>query len=91
MPRQAKDGLSRHPTKGYRLQLGKTSAGKYRTFWLGQNRAVADYHAHNLKGQFEHMRRANRDVWTEEDLAGTPSGGGHLQGDDRVRAGQPHP
>ena len=58
------------PDQGLPLQLGKTSEGKYRTFWLGQNRAVADYHAHNLKGQFTHMRMANRDVWTEEDLAG---------------------
>ena len=38
MARQAKDGLSRHPTKGYRVALGKTPESKYETCWLGHSR-----------------------------------------------------
>jgi hypothetical protein len=43
MGRTAKHGLSRHETKGYRLSLGKKADGSYKSRWLGQDRAVADY------------------------------------------------
>lgn len=52
----AKSGLSRHPTKGFRIKIGKTAGGTYRTFWLGHDAAIADYFANTLRGQFEHMK-----------------------------------
>jgi hypothetical protein len=67
MARTAKDGLSRHPEKGFRITIGKKADGKPRLFWLGQHRATAEYHADALKGQFSHMKAADRDVWTPED------------------------
>jgi hypothetical protein len=50
MARTAKDGLSKHPTKGFRLTIGKKVNGRPRLFWLGQNRSTAEYHADALKG-----------------------------------------
>lgn len=69
MGRTAQQGLSKHATKGYRISIGKKPDGDYRTFWLGHNRAIADYYADTLRGQFESMRLQGRDVWTDADLA----------------------
>ncbi|HEX2973570.1 MAG TPA: hypothetical protein VHP11_14645, partial [Tepidisphaeraceae bacterium] len=69
MGRIAKQGLSKHPTKGFRLSIGKKPDGGYRSFWLGQNRALAEYHADVLKGQFSQMKTEGREIWTEADEA----------------------
>jgi hypothetical protein len=67
MGRVAKTGLSKHDTKGYRLSVGKKPDGGYRTFWLGHDRAVAEYHANMLRERFIFMRAQGREVWTPED------------------------
>lgn len=67
MARTAKDGLSRHPTHGFRLTIGKKADGKPRLFWLGKDRAIAEYHADTLKGQHDSMKFHGREVWTPDD------------------------
>lgn len=69
MGRIAKQGLSKHPSKGYRISIGKKPDGSYRSFWLGQNRALAEYHADVLRGQFSQMKTEGREIWTEKDEA----------------------
>lgn len=68
MARRAEGGLSKHPTKGYRISLGKKPDGGYKTVWLGHSRVIAEYHAEALRGRFEGMQQEGRDVWTEADL-----------------------
>jgi hypothetical protein len=69
MARTAKQGLSHHATKGFRLSIGKKPDGNYKSFWLGRERLLAEYHAHTLRGQFQNMQLQEREVWTEEDEA----------------------
>jgi hypothetical protein len=67
MARPAKEGLSKHATKGFRISIGKKPDGTYKTFWLGRERLLAEYHANTLRGQFQNMQVHGRDVWTEND------------------------
>jgi hypothetical protein len=53
--------------KGYRLSIGKKPDGGYKTFWLGKDRALAEYAADQTRAQFFHMQREGRDVWTPAD------------------------
>lgn len=69
MARTAKQGLSHHATKGFRLSIGKKPDGNYKTFWLGRERLLAEYHANTLRGQFQNMQLQDREVWTEDDEA----------------------
>ena len=68
MARRAKHGLSHH-AKGFRLSIGKKADGNYKTFWLGRERLLAEYHANTLRGQFQNMQMHGREVWTEDDEA----------------------
>ncbi len=67
MARTATQGLSKHATKGFRISIGKKTDGGYRTFWLGQDRVVAEYYADTLRGQFSHMKAQGREVWGDQD------------------------
>ena len=84
MARQAPDGLSRHPTKGFRITSGKTLDGRPRLFWLGHDRVKAEYHAHCIRGCMAHMRSGGRDVWTDADLADVKV---HLDGFKKALSG----
>src|SRR5436190_2219592 len=68
MARTCKGGLSQHPTKGYRLTIGKKADGKPRLFWLGHDRFFAEYHAGLLRDRFDLMKAHGRDVWTSDDV-----------------------
>jgi hypothetical protein len=66
--RTAKDGLSKHATKGFRISIGRKPDGGYRTFWLGQNRIVAEESARLYREHFAMMQlKDGRDVWTAND------------------------
>jgi hypothetical protein len=69
MARHAPDGLSCHPTKGFRITAGKTADGRPRLFWLGHDRVKAEYHAYHIRNCLAHMRRSGRDVWNDKDVA----------------------
>src|SRR5437867_1466187 len=69
MARTAKQGLSKHATKGFRISIGKKPDGTYKTFWLGRERLLAEYHANTLRGQFQNMQMQGREFWTDDDEA----------------------
>ena len=62
-------GLSKHPQHGFRLTIGKKADGKPRLFWLGHTCTTAEDYADALKGQFDSMKAAGRDIWTEANEA----------------------
>jgi hypothetical protein len=68
MARSAPGGLSQHPTKGFRLKIGKRPDGKPRLFWLGHDRPTANAFAHILRHRFMAMKRAGRDIWLDDDV-----------------------
>ena len=68
MARTAKLGLSKHPTKGFRLTIGKKADGRPRLFWLGHSEFLAGLHARCLREHFQfEMKALGRDVWTSDE------------------------
>jgi hypothetical protein len=56
MGRVAKQGLSHHEAKGFRISIGRKADGGYRTFWLGHDRAAAEHSAFMYRERFALMR-----------------------------------
>lgn len=66
MARTAKLGLSKHETKGFRISIGKKADGNSRTFWLGHQRAVAEYAAEMYRRQWNTILGMGGTCWTPE-------------------------
>jgi integrase len=67
MGRTAKQGLSFHKRKGYRISIGKKPGGGYRTFWLGHDRIVAEYAAEMYRRNWLGIEIRGDSHWTPED------------------------
>lgn len=79
MARTAAGGLSKHPTKGFRVTVGKTNDGRYRTFWLGHNRAIAEHHADLLKAGWQRVKDEGGEVWSDRILENIAFWVGHFK------------
>lgn len=69
MARTAKQGLSKHEKKGYRISVGRKPDGGYRTFWLGHDRIVAEYGAEMYRRNWAGIEIRDGTFWTPEDEA----------------------
>jgi hypothetical protein len=61
MPRLARDQLSKHPTKGFRVSVGtylKDGTSTEKVFWLGHEEALAHYAALTYRTGWAQMRAA---------------------------------
>jgi integrase len=69
MPRLPDGQISKHPTHGYRLTLGKyLREGKPtpRLFWLGHDLERAQYLVFTWKKAYMQLRGSGQEYWTEE-------------------------
>lgn len=66
MAGRSKQGLSKHETKGYRISIGKKPDGNARTFWLGQDRMVAEYGAEMYRRRWSDLTVKGGAAWTTE-------------------------
>lgn len=66
MAGKAKQGLSKHETKGYRISIGKKPDGGARTFWLGHDREVANHAATMYRRNWEGIVARGGTCWTPE-------------------------
>jgi hypothetical protein len=60
--------ISKHPTKGYRLTLGKyLKSGKPtpRLFWLGHNLGKAQFRVAELQRAYQELRGEGQEFWTD--------------------------